>query len=131
MKRPAENVELNQIQHKAISTLPIHSKIVLAMCIKFKNGDYNIHLRIPEYYWSYKEACETIGIDALTVRGVYERINELNTLGILRIIRITRWEESGMLKRIAMKADCEGIIKALSNDEQIQNLLSHALPISG
>jgi Cdc6-like AAA superfamily ATPase len=124
MKQAIENVELNKIYYKVIATLPLQSKIVLALCIKFKVDNNSIYLNNYEHYRLYTETCKAFGIDALMPHRVQDLINELNMLGIIKINHVSRWKETGIPRKITLKAPCETIIKALSSDERIQTILT-------
>lgn len=109
VRRAAQEIEYGRIQ-QVISTLPLHAKLVLkaiAMIVKEKG-----HATTGETYDRYRGLAMSLGLDPLTQRRVSEIINELDMLGLVNAIVVSRGRY-GKTKMIRIRDSLEVIEKTL------------------
>ncbi|ARM75868.1 Cdc6/Cdc18 family protein [Acidianus manzaensis] len=106
--------------YEIISTLPFHSKLVLAAILKgLKNKN---SLTTGEVYEIYKNIAKLIVSEYVTQRRVSDILNELDMVGIITAKVINRGRY-GKTKEVNLAVDEDTIIKALvDNDDKIASL---------
>jgi len=88
VRKAQEKIELDRVV-EVVRTLPTQSKIVLfAIMLLEKNGVRNINT--GEVYNIYKRLCEEIDADILTQRRVTDLISELDMLGIVNAVVVSK-----------------------------------------
>jgi len=104
---------------ETVRTLPLQTKILLySMSLlaesmeKFTTG---------EVYCVYKKLCSRIGIEALTQRRVSDLISELDSLGIINSVVVSKGRY-GRTREIKVDSDIEALKKALEEDYRLQEL---------
>lgn len=108
---------------EALSTLPLHSKLVLtALYLLVKNDEAN-----PvsgTLYQTYREVCALLGIEPLSDRRISTLVSELDMLGVLssELISMGRY---GRTRRIALLTPLDEVEEALRGDDLLQSLLDH------
>ena len=108
---------------EALSTLPLHSKLVLtSVLLLAKNG-----LRDPisgMIYQTYREACGLIGVEPLTDRRVSTLISELDMLGVVKsdLVNMGRY---GRTRKIVLLTPVEEIEEVIGGDEILSTLLNY------
>lgn len=116
----SRHVELarNQLEHDTvdaiISTLPLHSKLILLATIKII--DEKGKATTGEVYSKYMELVRKLGIEFITSRRATDIISELDMLGILEA-RVTSRGRYGKTKTITLQTSKQAILKALLRDE--------------
>ncbi len=107
---------------ETVRTLPIHSKILLyGMTLlseslqKFTTG---------EVYCIYKKLCNKVGVDALTQRRISDLISELDMLGIVNSVVISKGRY-GRTREMKIEGDVDSLKKALEEDYRLQSLKSY------
>lgn len=109
VRRAAQEIEYGRIQ-QVISTLPLHAKLVLkaiALIVREKG-----HATTGETYDKYRGLAMSLGLDPLTQRRVSEIINELDMLGLVNAIVVSRGRY-GKTKMIRIRDSLEVIEKTL------------------
>ncbi len=104
---------------ETVRTLPIHSKILLYGMIllsetmnKFTTG---------EVYCMYKKLCGKVGIDALTQRRISDLISELDMLGIVNSVVISKGRY-GRTREMKIEGDVTSLKRVLAEDYRLQTL---------
>jgi len=88
VRKAQEKIELDRVV-EVVRTLPTQSKLVLyATILLEKNGVHNINT--GEVFNIYKRLCQEIDADVLTQRRVTDLISELDMLGIVNAIVVSK-----------------------------------------
>ncbi len=88
VRKAQEKIELDRVV-EVVRTLPTQSKLVLFSIISLeKNGVHNVNT--GEVYNIYKRLCEEIDADVLTQRRVTDLISELDMLGIVNAVVVSK-----------------------------------------
>ena len=88
VRQAQDKIELDRVV-EVVRTLPTQSKIVLFSIILLeKNGVHNINT--GEVFNIYKRLCEEIDADVLTQRRVTDLISELDMLGIVNAVVVSK-----------------------------------------
>lgn len=104
---------------ETVRTLPLHTKILLySMTLLAENSD---KFTTGEVYCIYKKLCGKLCIEALTQRRVSDLLSELDTLGIINSIVVSKGRY-GRTREIRIESDIEGLKKALEEDYRLQDL---------
>ncbi len=116
VKKAVEKIEHDHIS-EVIRTLPIHSKILLYGIALFPEKKFTT----GEIYTIYKKLCAKIGIDALTQRRISDLISELDMLGIINSIVISKGRY-GRTREIKIDTNADMIKKILEEDYRLESL---------
>jgi cell division control protein 6 len=114
----------NQLEHDTveaiISTLPLHSKLILLATLKIieEKGKATT----GEVYSKYLDLVKKLGIEYITSRRATDIISELDMLGILDA-RVTSRGRYGKTKTITLQTSKDAVLKALLKDELIGAVL--------
>jgi len=88
VRRAQEKIELDRVV-EVVRTLPTQSKLVLyAVILLEENGVHNINT--GEVFNIYKRLCTEIDMDVLTQRRVTDLISELDMLGIVNAVVVSK-----------------------------------------
>jgi cell division control protein 6 len=88
VRRAQEKIELDRVI-EVVRTLPTQSKLVLyAVILLEDNGVHNINT--GEVFNIYKRLCDEIDMDVLTQRRVTDLISELDMLGIVNAVVVSK-----------------------------------------
>jgi len=103
---------------EVLSTLPLHSKILL----------YVLYVESPHHeitsgrlYESYRSLCGRLGVEVLTQRRVSSLLNELAMLGIVNT-QIANLGRYGRTKRIKIKVSPKTLEKVFSEDPHLSDV---------
>ena len=119
VKKAIKKIETDHVV-EAVRTLPTQSKILLlGMIILKENG--RDKFTTGEIYTIYKSLCKKIGIDILTQRRISDLISELDTLGLINSIVISKGRY-GRTREIKLGNPLEPIKSALFEDYRINSL---------
>ncbi len=88
VREAQERIELNRVV-EVVRTLPTQSKTVLYSVIEFAE-EHSDKMTTGEVYNTYKRVCQTTGMDPLTQRRVTDLIDELDMLGIVNSVVISK-----------------------------------------
>ena len=116
VRKAQEKIELDRVV-EVVRTLPTQSKLVLyATMLLEKNGVHNINT--GEVFNIYKRLCQEIDADVLTQRRVTDLISELDMLGIVNAIVVSKGRY-GRTKEINLSVPLEETEAVLLSDSRI------------
>ena len=116
VRKGQEKIELDRVV-EVVRTLPTQSKLVLyATILLEKNGVHNINT--GEVFNIYKRLCEEIDADVLTQRRVTDLISELDMLGIVNAVVVSKGRY-GRTKEISLSVPIEETEAVLLSDSRI------------
>lgn len=108
-----DKIELDRIV-EAIRTLPTHSKLILLAIIKL-HQDGETDVSTGEVFNVYKQLCYRIDVDKLTQRRVTDLIGELDMLGIVNAVVVSKGRY-GRSKEISLSVPPEESRQVLTSD---------------
>ncbi|MCL7387163.1 MAG: orc1/cdc6 family replication initiation protein [Thaumarchaeota archaeon] len=107
---------------EALSSLPLHSKLVLlSVVLAIKNGS---EITSGTLYTIYKELCELIGIEPLTDRRTSSLLSELNMLGVLdcELVSLGRY---GRTRKVFLTLPIDEVVGVFEKDDVLSNMLGY------
>jgi cell division control protein 6 len=119
VRQAQEKIELNRIV-EAVRTLPQQSKIILLSIIKLEERDVN-PINTGEAFNEYKRICQAIDCDVLTQRRVTDLISELDMLGIVNAVVVSKGRY-GRTKEISLSVPLEETRSVLTSDSRLADL---------
>ena len=121
VRQAQEKIELDRVV-EVVRTLPTQSKLVLFAIITLeKNGVGNINT--GEVYNVYKQLCNEIDADVLTQRRVTDLISELDMLGIVNAIVVSKGRY-GRTKEISLSVPIDETEGVLLSDSRLVDIES-------
>ncbi|ERG95922.1 Cdc6/Cdc18 family protein [Haloquadratum walsbyi] len=119
VRQAQDKIELDRVI-EVVRTLPTQSKIVLYSTILLeKNGVHSINT--GEVFNIYKRLCEELDTDVLTQRRVTDLISELDMLGIVNAIVVSKGRY-GRTKEISLSVPIEETETVLLSDSRLGNI---------
>ena len=119
VRKAQEKIELDRVV-EVVRTLPTQSKLVLFAIITLeKNGVKNINT--GEVYNVYQRLCEEIDVDVLTQRRVTDLISELDMLGIVNAIVVSKGRY-GRTKEISLSVPLDETEAVLMSDSRLSDI---------
>ena len=119
VRQAQEKIELDRVV-EVVRTLPQQSKLVLfAIILLEKEGVHNINT--GEVYNIYKRLCEEIDADVLTQRRVTDLISELDMLGIVNAVVVSKGRY-GRTKEISLSVPIEETEAVLHSDSRLGDI---------
>jgi len=119
VRQAQEKIELDRVV-EVVRTLPTQSKLVLfAIILLEKNGVHNINT--GEVYNIYKSLCEEIDADVLTQRRVTDLISELDMLGIVNAVVVSKGRY-GRTKEISLSVPIDETEAVLLSDSRLGDI---------
>ncbi len=119
VRRAQEKIELDRVV-EVVRTLPTQSKLVLfAIILLEKNGVHNINT--GEVYNIYKRLCDEIDADTLTQRRVTDLISELDMLGIVNAVVVSKGRY-GRTKEISLSVPIDETEAVLLSDSRLGDI---------
>ena len=116
VRKAQEKIELDRVV-EVVRTLPTQSKLVLyATVLLEKNGVHNINT--GEVFNIYKRLCQEIDADVLTQRRVTDLISELDMLGIVNAIVVSKGRY-GRTKEINLSVPLDETEAVLLSDSRV------------
>ncbi|MEF8771684.1 Cdc6/Cdc18 family protein [Halodesulfurarchaeum sp.] len=116
VRKAQDKIELDRVV-EVVRTLPTQSKLVLyAIVLHEKNDVRNINT--GEVYNIYKRLCTEIEADVLTQRRVTDLISELDMLGIVNAVVVSKGRY-GRTKEISLSVPVEETETVLQADSRI------------
>lgn len=116
IRKASERVETNRIDD-ALRFLPIQNKLILLTASKFPEGT-----NTGDLYMAYQGLARRVGIEALTQRRVSGILAELDLLGLLEAVVVSKGRR-GRTKRIRLVIQNNVLDKVLGEDSQLLGLL--------
>ncbi len=108
---------------EALSTLPLHSKLVLtSLLLLAKNGASSPISGM--IYQTYREVCGQIGVEPLTDRRVSTLISELDMLGVVKSDLVSMGRR-GRTRKIMLLTPVEEIEEVIGGDDLLSTLLNY------
>ncbi|QLG49774.1 Cdc6/Cdc18 family protein [Natrinema halophilum] len=119
VRQAQDKIELDRVV-EVVRTLPTQSKLVLFAIISLeKNGVHSINT--GEVFNIYKRLCEEIDADVLTQRRVTDLISELDMLGIVNAIVVSKGRY-GRTKEISLSVPLEETEAVLLSDSRLSDI---------
>ena len=119
VRQAQDKIELDRVV-EVVRTLPTQSKIVLfAIILLEKNGVHNINT--GEVFNIYKRLCEEIDADVLTQRRVTDLISELDMLGIVNAVVVSKGRY-GRTKEISLSVPVDETEAVLLSDSRLGDI---------
>ena len=119
VRRAQDKIELDRVV-EVVRTLPMQSKLVLyAIVLLEQNGDKSINT--GKVYNIYNRICEEIGIDNLTQRRVTDLISELDMLGLVNAVVVSKGRY-GRTKEINISVPMEETEAVLQADSRLSDI---------
>ncbi len=119
--RLAQNMIERGRVFEALSTLPLHSKLVLtSLYLLARNNVQNSMSGL--LYEAYRQVCSLLGIEPLSDRRVSTLISELDMLGVLKseVVSMGRY---GRSRKITLMTSIDEIEQVLENDDLLKTIL--------
>lgn len=111
-----EKIEFNRIR-EAVRTLPQQSKIILLAIINLEEqGESDINT--GEVFNEYKQICERLDLSVLTQRRVTDLIGELDMLGIVNAVVVSKGRY-GRTKEINLSVPLDEVQAVLETDSRL------------
>jgi cell division control protein 6 len=101
--------------YNAISTLPLHAKLLLASCVKLHNATTG------EVYKAYETLCRSCGIPPVTPRRATGILSELDALGLIQA-EVVSSGRYGRTKRISLN-NLEDVKVAILDEPFLKDIL--------
>jgi len=119
VRRAQDKIELDRVV-EVVRTLPTQSKLVLyAITLLEKNGVRNINT--GEVFNIYKRLCDEIDADVLTQRRVTDLISELDMLGIVNAVVVSKGRY-GRTKEINLSVPIDETEAVLETDSRLGDI---------
>jgi len=119
VRRAQDKIELDRVV-EVVRTLPTQSKLVLfAIMMLEKHGVHNINT--GEVYNIYKTLCDEIDADVLTQRRVTDLISELDMLGIVNAVVVSKGRY-GRTKEINLSVPIDETEAVLQADSRLGDI---------
>ena len=119
VRQAQEKIEIDRVV-EVVRTLPQQSKLVLfAIILLEKEGAHSINT--GEVYNVYKNLCGELDADVLTQRRVTDLISELDMLGIVNAVVVSKGRY-GRTKEISLSVPLEETEGVLMSDSRLGNI---------
>ncbi len=119
VRKAQERIEIDRVV-EVVRTLPTQSKLVLYSIVLLRNNGYQ-NVTTGEVYNVYKQLCYNIDLDILTQRRVTDLMSELDMLGILNALVVSKGRY-GRTKEISLSVPIESTINVLLDDYRLKGL---------
>ncbi|HIH44244.1 MAG TPA: ORC1-type DNA replication protein [Candidatus Methanoperedenaceae archaeon] len=126
VRQAQEKIEIDRVV-EVVRTLPTQSKLVLLSVLLLNNGADTESLTTGEAYHVYRQMCREIGAEVLTQRRITDLISELDMLGILNAVVVSKGRY-GRTKEISMSVPLESTKSALFEDYRLKPLVDFRAP---
>ncbi|MEM2022278.1 MAG: cell division control protein Cdc6, partial [Archaeoglobaceae archaeon] len=121
VKMAIKKIEADYVA-ETVKTLPIHTKILLyGMILLSENQD---KFTTGEIYLIYRKLCSKISITPLTQRRISDLISELDMLGIVNSVVISKGRY-GRTREVNIEADLSSIKTVLDEDYRLKELKNY------
>lgn len=115
-------LEVNKVT-EVVKTLPLQSKIVLSGVLVLSKESQKKQFSSGEVYNMYRRLCGHLGMDALTQRRVTDFISELDILGLVNAVIVSRGRY-GRTKEISLSVPEESVQPVLLEDYKLKAISS-------
>jgi cell division control protein 6 len=119
VRQAQDKIELDRVV-EVVRTLPTQSKLVLfAIILLEKNGVHNVNT--GEVFNVYKRLCDEIDADVLTQRRVTDLISELDMLGIVNAVVVSKGRY-GRTKEISLSVPIDETEAVIMTDSRLSDI---------
>ncbi|EMA42691.1 Cdc6/Cdc18 family protein [Halococcus saccharolyticus] len=119
VRQAQEKIEIDRVV-EVVRTLPTQSKVVLfAVILLERNGAQNINT--GEVYNIYRRLCDEIDADVLTQRRVTDLISELDMLGIVNAVVVSKGRY-GRTKEMNLSVPIDETEAVLTSDSRLGDI---------
>ena len=118
----SDKLEMNRVV-EVVKTLPIQSKIVLCSVLVLSRERSKRRFSSGEVYNMYRRLCNHVGVDALTQRRVTDFISELDILGLVNAVIVSKGRY-GRTKEISLSVPEECVQPMLLEDYKLKAISS-------
>jgi len=122
VRQAQQKIELDRVV-EAVRTLPTQSKLVLLAIIHLETRGNGETITTGEVYNSYDHFCDVVGMDTLTQRRVTDLISELDMLGIVTAVVVSKGRY-GRTKEIGLSVPTQETTSVLLADSRLEPLES-------
>ncbi|MFB6309601.1 MAG: Cdc6/Cdc18 family protein [Salinirussus sp.] len=119
VRKAQQKIELDRVA-EAVRTLPPQSKLILMAIISLEEAATG-PVNTGEVYNRYSELCKRVDMDVLTQRRVTDLISELDMLGIINAIVVSKGRY-GRTKEISLSVPTEETSAVLLSDSRFEGL---------
>ncbi|MBN2487980.1 MAG: ORC1-type DNA replication protein [Methanosarcinaceae archaeon] len=127
VKNAQEKIEIDRIV-EVVRTLPTQSKLVLYTVILLRNSGYR-NVTTGEVYNIYRQLCSQIDMDVLTQRRVTDLMSELDMLGIVNAVVVSKGRY-GRTKEISLSVPVASTRQVLVEDYRLKPLTDFKIPMA-
>ncbi len=127
VKNAQEKIEIDRIV-EVVRTLPTQSKLVLYTVILLRNSGYR-NVTTGEVYNIYRQLCSQIDMDVLTQRRVTDLMSELDMLGIVNAVVVSKGRY-GRTKEISLSVPVASTRQVLVEDYRLKPLIDFKIPMA-
>ncbi len=120
VRKAQEKIEIDRIT-EVIRTLPTQSKLVLLSILHLSKNNGSSYLTTGETYYLYRQMSRYIQMEVLTQRRVTDLISELDMLGIVNAMVVSKGRY-GRTKQISLSVPLEATERVLLEDCRLQEL---------
>ena len=114
----SEKIEANRVV-EVVKTLPLQSKIVLNSVLLLHRERNKRRFSSGEVYNMYRRLCSHLSMEALTQRRVTDLVSELDILGLINAVIISRGRY-GRTKEISLSVPAESVQPVLLEDYKLK-----------
>jgi len=115
----SEKIDANRVE--VVKTLPLQSKILLSSVLILTRGKNERYFISGEVYTMYRRLCDHLGVEALTQRRLIDLISELDILGLINAVVVSRGRY-GMTKEISLNVAEQLLQPVLFADDELKVL---------
>ncbi len=116
----SEKLEMNRLV-EVVKTLPLHAKIALSSVVVLSRERKKRRYMSAEVYLMYRKLCAQLAIDPLTQARVTEFVSELDILGLIDTVLVSRGRY-GRTKAISLSVPGELVQPVLLADYKLKEL---------
>jgi len=109
---------------EVLTTLPLHSKIVMFGILLFRKSKHESFIT-GDLFEVYKEICSKLGIDHLTQRRVSGLINELDVVGLINA-RVVSFGRYGRTKKVRLAIPEEVLVEVFRKDPLFTSIINYS-----
>jgi cell division control protein 6 len=122
VRQATEKLEVNRVA-EVVKTLPLQSKIVLSSVLILSRERSKRRFSSGEVYNMYRRLCNQLGMDALTQRRVTDFVSELDILGLINAVIVSKGRY-GRTKEISLSVPEECVQPVLLEDYKLKAIPS-------
>lgn len=122
VRQATEKLEVNRVA-EVVKTLPLQSKIVLSSVLILNRERSKRRFSSGEVYNMYRKLCNQLGVDALTQRRVTDFVSELDILGLVNAVIVSKGRY-GRTKEISLSVPEECVQPVILEDYKLKAISS-------